>query len=355
MTWATVAVAGSALIGSGLSYLSANKSANSASQASQAQIQAAQQAQRIQLGIYNQTRNDLSPYNLTGQHALNALSAFMGLPSSPVTAGLPFDINSATSGNADSAKTLANIRQGLQSWSSALPGNAEPIIKMIDGGASLQQVQSALSSLRATTTSPQNTAFLDPLIQQANNPVSLPLQALGGQSGMGAGGTPNNFNPSAILQNWPGYQFMRDQGLQAIDRQNAAGGRFLSGAQMKDSAKFGSDYALAGAVSPYLGQLNDMTHLGENAGAMVGNAGIQTGQGVAGSLMAGGTAAASGFAGQANAFNQGAGGINTAIQGALNNQLFSNMLGGGGGNNALYSYGSGTGAPGSWSDFGYAY
>lgn len=345
MTWALVAVGGGALIGAGASIFSSSQAAGAAQDASAAQVQAAQLAQQTQLGIYNTTRNDLAPYNFSGQNANNALSQFMGLPSSPITAGMPSSAGggSANGANVDSATTLNNIKQGLQQWNTALPGNAQPIIDMINGGASLQQVQSQLASLRATTTNPRNTAFLDPLIQQANNPVQMPLSGFGQQPGGatgGAGGTANAFDPTSILENWPGYKFMRDQGQLGIARQNTAGGRFLSGAQMQDATKFGSDYALAGAVSPYLSNLQFLSNQGENAASQSGALGTKTGEGVAGSIMAGGTAAASGFAGAANAFGQGATGVNNSIQGALNNQLLGSILGQ---SPTFASYNSGTG------------
>lgn len=344
MTWAAVAVGAGTLIGGATSLISSSNAADAASNASAAQVQAAQLAQQTQLGIYNTTRNDLAPYNFSGQNANNALSQFMGLPNSPITAGMPSSAGggSANGANVDSATTLNNIKQGLQQWNTALPGNAKPIIDMINNGASLQQVQSQLASLRTTTTNPRNTAFLDPLIQQANNPVQMPLSGFGqtAGAGTGAGGTANAFDPTSILENWPGYKFMRDQGQLGLARQNTAGGRFLSGAQMKDATEFGSNYALSGAVSPYLSNLQFLSNQGENAASQSGALGTATGQGVASSIMSGGTAAASGFTGAANAFGQGASGVNNSIQGALNNQLLGSILGQ---SPTFASYNSGTG------------
>lgn len=331
MTWATVAIAGGALLGAGSSIFGASQAADASQNASAAQVQAAQLAQQTQLGIYNQTRNDLAPYNFSGQNANNALSQFMGLPNSPITAGMASTAGGGANGaNVDSATTLNNIKQGLQSWNQAIPGNAQPIIDMINNGASLQQVQSALTSLSATTTNPRNTAFLNPLIQQANNPAQLPLSGFGQQPGGagagGAGGVANAFDPTSILENWPGYKFMRDQGQLGVARQNTAGGRFLSGAQMKDATSFGSNYALSGAVAPYLSNLQFLSNQGENAASQTGAIGSAAGSGIASSIMSGGTAAASGFTGAANAFNSGVNGVNSSIQGALQNQFLSSYL-----------------------------
>lgn len=229
MSWIAAAVGGSALLNVGSSLLSSSNSADAARDASQAQLQASREAQQAQLGIFNQVRNDLSPYNTVGQGAVNSLAGYWGLPNSG-----------------------------------------------------------------------------------------------------GGGGGPNGANAFSALTSYPGYQFQYDQGLQALNRNLAAGGRFQSGAMLKDAQTFGQGQAQS-SVNNYLDMLKYLGSLGENAGATVGNAGLQTGQGLASSIMSGGTAAASGITGAANAFNQGIGGVNNSIQGALQNQLFSSLFGGGGG------------------------
>ena len=75
---------GSAVIGS-----------NAAHQAANAQVQAAQIASNTQLGIFNQTQQNLQPYNTAGQSALSQLASLFGLG-----AGGP---TNATAANATSA------------------------------------------------------------------------------------------------------------------------------------------------------------------------------------------------------------------------------------------------------------
>lgn len=326
MPWAWIA-GGSALLNAGSSLFGSSQSADASQQAAQAQLQAAQGAQKTQLGIFNQVRNDLSPYNTVGQGAINALAGYWGLPQPGITSGGPSSLSNGANGlpnGSDSTATINLLKQGLQGWDQALPGNAGGILQMINSGATLPQIQSALSNLRSTTTNPQNTAFLDPLIQQANNPV-MSQGGGGGTNAFSPGAGLNGQNAFNMLQNYPGYQFQYDQGLQALNRNLNAGGRFNSGAMMKDAQTFGQGQAQS-SVNSYLSMLQYLGSLGENAGASVGNAGVQTGQGVAGSQMAAGTAAASGIAGAANAFNQGIGGVNSGIQGALNSQLFSSLF-----------------------------
>ena len=47
----------------------------------------------------------------------------------------------------------------------------------------------------------------------------------------------------ADLEKEPGYQFGLDQGIQALDRRNAASGGYFSGAALKGAQRFGQDYA----------------------------------------------------------------------------------------------------------------
>ena len=119
--------------------------------------------------------------------------------------------------------------------------------------------------------------------------------------GFGPGGS-GGISPTATdtLQNTPGYQFTRDQGIQALDRSAASRGLNLSGAQLKDAQAYGQGLATSNAWQPYVTELNNIAGLGESAGAGVGNAAVQTGAGVAGSQLAQGQAVASGQVAQGN-------------------------------------------------------
>lgn len=84
MSWVAVAGAAVGVVGS---YLSSQNSADAASNAAQAQENAANQANATQLQIYNQTRQDLQPYNQTGQAALNQLGALYGIGPNGTSSG----------------------------------------------------------------------------------------------------------------------------------------------------------------------------------------------------------------------------------------------------------------------------
>lgn len=70
-----VAILGAGALGVGASVYGASQ----AGRAGEAQAQAAQNAANVQMGIYNQTRSDLMPYNMTGQSALSQLASIFGL------------------------------------------------------------------------------------------------------------------------------------------------------------------------------------------------------------------------------------------------------------------------------------
>lgn len=199
---------------------------SAASDAANAQTQAAQDAQQTQLQMYNQTRQDLSPYLSTGTSALNQLSSLFGL---------------GTNGSAGTGPTNATAGKTL-----------------------------------------------------------------------------------SALQNYPGYQFQFNQGLQALDRSAASRGLLLSGAQVKDAQTYGQGVAQSSALQPYLNTLTGLASTGENAGALTGNAATTAGQGIASSQLAAGQAQAAGTVGSANA-------VTTGLQSGLNNAVLGYSLYNGGG------------------------
>ncbi|ENV46053.1 hypothetical protein P255_01421 [Acinetobacter brisouii CIP 110357] len=72
MAWAAVVAGGAALIGGVVS-------ANASKSAAKKQANAAQAASDQQLAMYNQTRDDLSPYTQAGQTSLSQLMGKMGV------------------------------------------------------------------------------------------------------------------------------------------------------------------------------------------------------------------------------------------------------------------------------------
>ena len=237
------AILGAGALGVGASIFTSQNSANAATTAANAQTNAANTAANTQLGIYNQTRSDLMPYNQFGQNALSQLASMFGLGGSQATPG---------------------------------------------------------------------------------GPASLFGFGTGGPTGQTAA------NATSALTQYPGYQFGLNQGVQALDRSAASRGLLLSGGQLKDAQAYGQGYAQQNGWQPYLNQLNTnvsqlsgFAGLGQNAAAVSGNQGINTGYGVAGSQLAAGQSQASGIVGSANAINSG---VNSGIGTGLNSGLLAYAL-----------------------------
>jgi len=107
----------------------------------------------------------------------------------------------------------------------------------------------------------------------------------------------------------PGYEFRMQEGQKALERSAAARGRLDSGATMKAITKYGQDYAsneydkfLARyyqSLTPY----QSLAGLGMTSAGTMANLSSQTGENIANTTMAGGTARASGYINKANAIS----------------------------------------------------
>jgi hypothetical protein len=151
-------------------------------------------------------------------------------------------------------------------------------------------------------------ANLDPYMKLGQSA----LGPLGNLLGLNGG---NSASMLDQLKQYPGYQFAYDQGLRGVTANNATRGLALSGAQVKGAEDYGQGMA-SNLFNQYFQQLQQTAGIGANAAAGVGQAGVQTGQGIANSLLAQGQANASGTVGSANAINQGIGSVfNNALEG----------------------------------------
>lgn len=136
----------------------------------------------------------------------------------------------------------------------------------------------------------------------------------------------------------PGYQFTLDQGLKAAQNSASARGLGASGAALKGAegyaagladstyndtfnrslAEFKTNYSSA---SDTVNRLLAAAGLGQNAAAQTGNAGAQSANSVANAITSAGNASAAGTVGIGNAIS---GGISSATNGLLLNNLLSN-------------------------------
>jgi hypothetical protein len=184
-----------------------------------------------------------------------------------------------------------------------------------------------------------------------------------GQLGAGtaAGGQFNSSPTGAqVLGQDPGYQFRLDQGQQALQRAEAAGGGVGSGGALKAAQQYGQDYASSeygAAYSRFMGtrqanyanlaniagygeQANaTLTNAGTGASANVSNTAMQGAAGAGNYLTQGAVAQGAGQVGAANAWNGALGNIGNLGQQAL--QLSQSGYGGGGQMNSGNVWGGG--------------
>lgn len=173
------------------------------------------------------------------------------------------------------------------------------------------------------------------------------LSALQASLGLGGGG-PNllssnginslTFQPTqAQLEATPGYQFIRNQGMQGVASSNAAQGRGISGAALKGAAQFAEGLAgttlgqqqqifqsnLGNVINP----LQNLANLGQTAATQTGQNSLASTNASNAALIGGANASAAGTIGSANALSSG---LNSLGSAPLNYQLYSQLLNGGG-------------------------
>lgn len=164
----------------------------------------------------------------------------------------------------------------------------------------------------------------------ANNKLATMLGTGGNAGDAGYGSMTNSFSMADYLNNQdPGYQFGMDQGMNALNSQNAATGGSQSGAAMKAAQRYGQDYAgtkyneafnrYQNNRSNVYNMLNGQSAAGQasaNNTAAAGNAYATGGGAAMGNL---GAANASGYMGSANSYSN-------AIGNAMSNYNSMSMM-----------------------------
>jgi hypothetical protein len=170
--------------------------------------------------------------------------------------------------------------------------------------------------------------------------------------GIGANGQPtgSGINP-ATFQGSPGYQYQVQQGTNAVTNSAAANGG-LGGNALRALQSTGQGLAnqnfqqylqnVSGGYQGLVGNLSNLTGVGESAAAGAGAGALQTGQSIGSNMIGAGNALGAGQIGSANALAGGLGGVGqNALLASL---LSSNNSSGGGGNflNNLFSGATGS-------------
>lgn len=154
---------------------------------------------------------------------------------------------------------------------------------------------------------------------------------------LGLGGDPNAANygagmkpfTGADLATEPGYQFRLSEGINALNRQAAARGGMMSGAALKEAARYGQDYASGeyqNAYNRYWNQRNQLLNplqslLGQaqTSAGNIGSAGQNYANQAGANMQNAAAARASGYVGGANA-------LTSALSGAVTPYMNYGMM-----------------------------
>lgn len=343
-------------------------SADSAKSAANAQSGASQQAQMMQMMAAAQQRADLAPWTQAGGAAQSRLNQYLGIGgvgSSGLTSmGLATGLTPAQvreqllgrytkqggSGTGTSSQPSAptypgNIGNPL--WTS--PTMSNPGMDGYGIYSGQPEQNGPASTIDEEGLNAAIAKYYDE--QNAQNAALQADPTYGSLLKAYRNGEDFSFT-GKDLANDPGYQFGLDQGTQGIDRGQAARGNYLSGAAMKELARFNEDYAgtkfndaFNRAQSTWNTNLNaydnnrsriysfltGVSTLGQNSAAQVGAGNQQAANNAGNSLMQGANAQAAGSVASGNALQSG-------INGAVNTYNWNNMLSNGGGGKGLSSY-----------------
>lgn len=173
----------------------------------------------------------------------------------------------------------------------------------------------------------------------AQNSLNTRLGLAGGDSSSADYGSLTKPFTGADLTSTPGYQFQLDQGNQAIDRKQASGGNYLSGAALKEGQRFAQNYAGTSFQAGYdrdaqnksrvQNFLSSVAGLGQNSAGAVGNIRQNFSNAFGQNTVGAGNAKAAGIMGQANAWGGAINDIGTGVLGAASGGMFGGGVQGG--------------------------
>jgi|GEM_PF-572511 len=213
--------------------------------------------------------------------------------------------------------------------------------------AKAQQSAAAEANNVAQKEEAASVANYDPYLQsgsQAQSQLNTYLGLPAGDSTSANYGSLLTPFTGADLTSTPGYQFQLQQGQQALDRKQASGGNYLSGAALKEGQRFAQDYAGTSFQAGYdrnaqdksrvQNFLSSVAQLGQASAGNVANIRQNFSNAFGQNTIGAGNAQAAGIMGQANAIGSSINsGLSLAGMGAGANGMLGsgvqNMLGAG--------------------------
>ena len=299
MALGTAAILGIASAGSAVASGLASKSA------AKSQAAAADQADETQRYIFDRNVELTEPQRQIGNNALAALAYESGIGPRPVAssggAGMSIVESTATSGGGGGEYIPNPSYDG--------PRGIEPreILSQLGAGTSATSYNVGDKSF---STREEAQAFIDSQPQNSFNYTAVDRP------------NPNLDFSTAAFEASPGYQFRLDEGNKALERAAAARGMRLSGAALKDAARFGQGIASDeygqfvgretdqfnrsyGVMQDQLNALRGLSGQGQQATQAQISAGNTYASGASQNAFARGNAQAQGAIGVGNAFASG--------------------------------------------------
>lgn len=341
MTWVATAVIGSAVVGAYSANQASKAQSKAAKDAAWMSSQSANASNALQKEMYDQTREDQTPWRDTGAAALNQLAIRMGIdPRQAHAAGggqkrYTYDdlLESNFAPNSELYAKDEGYRKAYDALKGQLPymlAKGERInkygagwVNALNNSVDLNALNERMAALAAQEAQTQPDPTDDPNFGSLTKRFSM-----------------------ADFEADPGYAFRQSGGQKAIERSAAARGGLLSGAALKGIERFGQGLASDEYLNAYNRFNNDQNNefsrfstlagVGQTANNALQQAGNSYANAVTGinsnnamnqgnALLAQGNARASGYLGVGN-----------ALSGALG--AYGMMKGGGGG----YQMGTGT-------------
>jgi hypothetical protein len=229
--------------------------------------------------MYNQSRQDQSPFRNAGITALNQQMAMLGLPG-PGTAQQNLSAQDQAQAYLDANPDVA--ASGMDAYTHYLKyGKAE--------GRSWPGAATAQSGAGST-------------VGHAGYETATPIS--GGT--VGAPGGPVNKaqqDAFAAFRSAPGYQFGLDEGNKSVQASAAARGGLNSGATLKALMKFGNNYADQQGYTPYMNRLASLAGNAQTSTNATGQLGQNYANQVGQNTMLAGQARAQGIYDSANAWS----------------------------------------------------
>ena len=227
---------------------------------------------------------------------------------------------------------IASIGPAIAGAGSAVAGAAtaaapfiKPATALINAGSSLINGMNSSDAAKNAAMAGQGAALNANAFnqqvyaaEQANmNPFILTGQSANNELGglLGLNGNTNAQNAFDTFRKSSPYQFQLDQGMKAIEAQNA--GQYGSGATAKALNNFAQGQA-SSSLGAYMAQLGNLNTSGQNAAGTLGGFGNFANQQNASNLYNGANAYGNGQYGQSTAQNAGLNGLTSALTSFLN-------------------------------------